>query len=396
VRTFLRWVLPVLVLVGGLAGARWMVAARPEVETQRPQAPAPLVRTLPTERSDARLRVTSTGTVRPVAEVRVVAEVEGRVLSVSPRLVAGGFVRAGEALVEIDRRDYELALVRAQAEVARAQAALEREQAEAEVAREQWADLGRGQASPLALREPQLAEARADLEAARAALADAELDLERTTVRAPFDARVRSERVDVGQFVVRAEQLAQLYATDRVEILLPVPSAELFALELPAPGGGAPGPQVLLGADWAGAERSWRGRIVRSEGEVDPRTRMVQLVAEMQDPFGRAAPPADGAAPAPDSAPLELGLFVRATILGRTLEDVIALPRSALRGEDTVWVVDAGERLRLRAVELARVEGETVYVTGGIEPGERVCLSVLEAPVDGMRVRVEPSGEDAR
>jgi RND family efflux transporter MFP subunit len=345
------------------------------------------VRTLSARRGDAQLRVESTGTVRPLAEVRVVAEVEGRVLEVSPRLAAGGFVAAGEVLVRIDPRDYELALVRAQADVARAKAALERETAEADVAREQWGDLGRGEASPLALREPQLAEARADLEAARAALAGAELDLERTTIRAPFDARVRSERVDVGQFVVRAEQLAQLYPTDRVEVLIPVPSAELFALDLPD--GDAPGPEVLLEADWAGAPRRWNGHVARSEGEIDPRTRMVQLVVEVDDPFGRQGAPSDGDGDARAGAPLELGLFVRATILGRTLADVIALPRSALRRGDTVWVVDDEQRLRLRTVEVARSEGETVFVTAGLEDGERVCLSSLDAPVDGMRVRLE-------
>jgi RND family efflux transporter MFP subunit len=385
----LRWLLPVVVLAAGLAGARWMVASRPEVETSRPEVPAPIVRTLVARRGDAELRVESTGTVRPVAEVRVVTEVEGRVLEVSPRLAAGGFVAADEVLVRIDPRDYELALVRAQADVARASAALQREQAEADVAREQWGDLGRGEATPLALREPQLAEARADLEAARAAQAAAELDLERTTIRAPFDARVRNERVDVGQFVVRAEQLAQLYPTDRVEVLLPVPSAELFALERPDAAGDADGPEVLLEADWAGAPRRWHGRVVRTEGEIDARTRMVQLVAEVRDPFARHGVPSNGTGGERPAARLELGLFVRATVVGRTVSGVIALPRSALRGGDALWVVDDQQRLRLRSVEVARSEGETVYLTAGLENGERVCLSSLDAPVEGMRVRLE-------
>ena len=381
-RTALPWILPVVVLAAGILGARALVGARPELETVRREAPAPLVRVMTVELGPQRLSIQASGSVRPRSELRVVAEVEGRVTSVSPRLVEGAHVAAGEVLVELDRRDYELAAVRARAELARARAGLQREEAEAEVAREQWDELGDGEPSALALREPQLAEARAALSAAEAALADAELDLQRTRVLTPFDGRVRREAVDVGQFVARNEELARLYPVDRVEVVLAVADSELFALDPEALAGDAPAPEVELRADFAGAERVWHGRVVRSEGEIDAATRTVRLVAEVEDPFALA--PGDGA----PRVPLELGLYVRATIRGRTLDDVARLPRAALRGDDRVFVVDAEDRLWRREVEVVRREREHVFVASGLTQGERVCLSPLETAVDGMPVRV--------
>lgn len=385
-RNALSWILPVVVVAVGALGMFGLLSARPELETVRRETPAPLVRVTTVELGSERLTIQASGTVRPRTELRVVAEVEGRVTAVSPRLVEGAQVAADEVLVELDRRDYELALVRAQAELARARAALQREEAEAEVAREQWHDLGSGEPSELALRQPQLAEARAGLSAAEAAVADAELDLERTRVRSPFDARVRSEQVDVGQFVARNTELARLYPTDRVEVVLAVADAELFALEHDALRGEGTPPPVELRADFGGAERLWHGRVVRSEGEIDVATRTVRLVAEVDDPFVLA--PGDD----PARVPLELGLYVRATILGRTLPDIARLPRAALRPGDVVFVIDGEDRLWRREVEVVRRDRESIYVSAGLQSGERVCLSPLETAVDGMRVRVHAEG----
>jgi RND family efflux transporter MFP subunit len=381
-RTFLQWTLPLVVAALGVFVAVQLIARRPEVETQVPEPVPPLVRVTTVAPGAERWTVRSQGTVRPRTEVRLVAEVSGRVTEVSPALSAGSFFEAGEVLVRIDARDYQFAEAGAQADVARARLALARAEAEADVARREWDDLGTGDASELALHGPQLAEARAAVAAAEAALGKARLDLERTEVRAPFGGRVRSERVDAGQFMNRAEELAVVYAVDRAEVRLAVRDAELAALELES------GPRVNLSADFAGAARTWIGRVVRSEGELDPKSRMVTLIAEVEDPYGVRT---EGA-----GVPLAVGMFVQAEILGRTVEGVIVLPRSALRGADRVLVVDDDEQLWWRAVEVLRTEGERVYVgagSGGLAAGERVCLSPLATVVDGMHVRVEETGE---
>jgi RND family efflux transporter MFP subunit len=384
VKTFLQWTLPLVVVAAAVLVAALLIVNRPEVETQVPEPIPPVVRVLTVEPGEQRWSVRSQGTVRPRTEVRLVAEVSARVTEVSPSLVGGGFFEAGELLVRLDARDFEFAAAGARAEVARAQLALEREQAEADVARREWQDLGTGEASGLALREPQLAGARATLEAARAALGRAELDLERTEIRAPYTGRVRTERVDVGQFLNRAEELASVYAIDVAEVRLPVRDAELAALELPsgrAGAGSGEGPAVTFRADFGGEERSWVGRVVRSEGELDPKSRMVALIAEVEDPYGVRS---EGSA-----APLSVGLFVEAEIRGRAVPDVIALPRPALREGSRVLVVDEQERLRWRPVEVLRTGREKVYVGAGLAAGERVCLSPLATVVEGMRVRVE-------
>jgi RND family efflux transporter MFP subunit len=310
---------------------------------------------------------------------------------VSDTFADGGFFEAGETLLELDPRDYELAVTRAQASLAQAEVHLQREEAEAEVARQEWATLGEGEASALLLREPQLAEARVVVKSARAILEAARLDLERCRIQAPFAGRVRTKRVDVGQFVARGEVVARVYAVDYVEVRLPLPLEDLGYLELPVQyrgeTAGREGPRVRLRASVGGQRHEWEGRIVRTEGEIDPRTRMLTAVARVDDPFARSQ---DWSRP-----PLAVGLFVDAEIEGRTAGQVRLAPRAALRLDGRLMVVDRDNRLRFRRVEILRKEGERVVIEDGLEPGDRVCISPLEIAVDGMEVRLaepEPLG----
>lgn len=230
----------------------------------------------------------------------------------------------------------------------------------------------------------------ASLEEARASLEQAERDLSRTELRAPFDGRVRSESVDVGQFVNRGTPVGTVYAVDFAEVRLPIPDADLAFLELPQLYEGAsetePGAEVLLHAEFAGARHTWRGRVVRTEGEIDPRTRMVHVVARVASPYARD----ESGRP-----PLAAGLFVEAEILGRAENDVFVLPRAALREGSRMLIVDAESRLHWRDVEVVRADREQVVVSSGIRGGEQVCISALEAALDGMQVRVRLAAETA-
>ena len=178
--------------------------------------------------------------------------------------------------------------------------------------------------------------------------------------------------------------MARIYAVDRAEVRLPIPDHELAFLELPLTYRGesleAPGPEVRLRASFAGGEYVWSGRVVRTEGEIDPQTRMVHAVAQVDDPYGRGEDP--------DRPPLAVGLFVEAEIEGRLVRDAFVVPGAALRDTNQVLVIDDEDRLRFREVEVLRADRRQVVIGAGLEAGERVCVSPLEAVTDGMRVRV--------
>ncbi len=380
----LRFVIPLAILAFAMAAAVVMVKLKPEVPTRQPDVKPPLVRVLDVRMQSRQLTVKSQGTVSPRTESAVVPEVSGRVLWVSPDFVSGGFFESGEVLLKIDSHDYEQALVRVRAEVANTKLRLAQEEAEFKVAQSEWQDLGKGEATPLTLREPQLENAKAALAAAEANIVTAQRNLDRTQIRAPYAGRVRQKNVDVGQFVTVGSPVGVIYAIDYAEIRLPLPDSDLAYLDLPLVYRGESskkGPRVTLRANFAGKAHEWQGRIVRTEGEIDSMTRMVHAVAQVKNPYGRGKDP--------DRPPLAAGLFVEAEIQGQEVEDVVVLPRAVLRENDQLLVVDSEERLRFRTVDLLRVTREEIVVQGGLEAGERVCLSPLEAVTDGMKVRTE-------
>ncbi len=382
---FLRVLLPLLVLALGIAALALLVALRRRPAVRPPVIPVPIVETVPVRYSPERVLVRAEGTVETRTRTTLVAEVGGKILEVSPRFEDGEFVQEGELLLRIDPVDWRAAVESARANLARAELALAQEEAAAAQARRDWERFGEGDPDPLVVHEPQLARARAEVEAARAAVARAERDLARTEIRAPYDGRVLARNVDVGQVVMPGTALGSLYATDAVLVPLPVPDVELAYLEVPLSPGDPAGPAVTLRARFGGDERSWKGRIVRTGGQVDPKSRMVRLVARVDRPF------------APGRPPLVPGMFVRAEIPGKLLPRAVSLPRVALRTGDTVLVVDDESRVRIRKVHVLRRDRDTVLVGGGLEDGQRVVVTPLEIVTDGMRVEVaDATGEHDR
>lgn len=378
--------MPLAVLAAGVLGAVVLVATGPEPQTMAPRLAVPLVRTVSVDAREVQLSITTHGTVAPRTESELVPEIAGRVVWVSPALASGGFFEEGDPLLRIEPADYEVSLERARAQ--RERAASEDTLARKELARqEQLAEREVASASRLDDARNREKVARASLREASASLRQAERDLDRTELRAPYAGRVREENVDVGQFVNRGVSVARIYAVDYAEVRLPIRDEELAFIDLPT--GGAPDegarPEVVLRARYAGADREWRGRIVRTEGEIDPQSRMVHVVARVEDPYGR-----DGRAGRP---PFPVGLFVDAEILGRRAVDVVVLPRGALRDGDRVLVVDDEDRLRFRDVSVMRRGRSEAYIDRGLEPGERVCVTSLETPVEGMQVRPVASGD---
>lgn len=382
----LKVLVPILFIAAAVYGTLKMYESRPVVETGAMQKVIPVVRVMTVKSENIRLSIQSQGTVTARTVTELVPEIAGRILYISPALVSGGFFEKGEVLLRIDPYDYELALTRAEAEVAQAELRLEQEKAEAVVAASEWAELGSNkEASPLVLREPQVAQAEAALKAARATMEQAKRDLERTEIAAPFAGRVSEENVDVGQYVSRGVALAQLYSTDIAEIRLPLPNEELAYVDIPLSfhydeKSGVLGPEVRIKTRWAGKDYMWNGRIVRTEGKIDSNTRMLYAVAQVKDPY---TPRNDSSRP-----PLAVGMFVEAEVLGRVLSGAVILPRDAIRGSDTVYVIDSDKKLYSRKVDIFKRERERVFVRSGLEDGERVCISPIEVVIDGMEVQV--------
>jgi RND family efflux transporter MFP subunit len=379
--TWLRSLLPpALLLLGALAA--WALAqGRPlPVSEREPPAP-PLVRVSRPAPGPVQLKVRTHGTVTPRTESDLVAEVSGRVTWRSPAFVEGGFFESGERLFQIDRRDYDNAVRRARAGLARAES--EVRLAEAELARARSLAQRAVTSASLLDRQRSAREVAIALrDESRAALDQALRDLERTDVRAPFEGRVRLKQIDVGQFVTRGQPAARLYAIDFAEVRLPVHDADLAHLELPersrdAPSATPEGPPVRLRGRVAGRLHEWTGSIVRSEGEIDASSRMLHLVARVEDPYGRRE----------GRPPLPVGLFVDAEIQGRTLTDVLSVPRSALDDSGRIAVVDAQQRLRLRRAEVLRYDGDRALLRARLSDGEGLCLSRLPVAIDGMPVR---------
>ena len=386
-KRFLRILIPLVVLAGAGYGTYVLIEMRPPPPTREVEPVIPLVEIIEVSFGSVPLRIRAEGTVSPSIETELVPEVAGRVIEISPFLVVGGFFEEGEVLFRLDSREYELAVIRTRAAIAQANLRLETERQEAAVAERELDLLDIGPPTPLALRVPQIAEAQASLASAEATLAQSEYDLERTVVRAPYDGRVRTERVDIGQFVQRGTAVATLYSVDAAEVRLPIPDAELAFVDLPLAyregDVAVPKPRVVLTAQFAGQSYEWTGLIDRTEGEIDPRTRMVNAIARIEDPYSRVSNP--------NRPPLAVGMYVEAEILGRTSGDVAALPRSVLRGANQVLVVEGDNTLQFKTVDVFRLERDRVLLDGGIEEGDRIVVSPLEGAVNGMEVRVRVS-----
>ncbi len=372
IRTF---VIPTAIVLLFLSVAATLMATAPVLEPAN-DTPTPLtvrVRTIETESIE--LKVHSQGSVAPSTVSQLIPEVSGRVTWTSPSLVAGGFFEAGQELARIDDLDYRNAQDRANA-------ALKRATAEVEHAKYEYRRLRslaeRKLVSRSALENGLRAYrvTQATFEDAQANSEQAQENVKRTVLRAPFTGLVRSENIDIGQFASRGQAIATLYANDVVEVRLPIADRQLAFLNLPPlRNGNFPEdmqPTVKLSADYGGQVRQWFGKIVRAEAEIDTSSRMVHLVARVES--------------SKDSQDLSVGLFVTAEIAGLAVENIVRLPRSAIRNDNQVLVVDTENRLRFRDIQPLRLYRDNVLINAGLNPGERVCISTVQTAIDGMAV----------
>ena len=372
IRTF---VIPAIIVAVFLSIAATLMATSPVLEPSS-ETPMPMtvrVQTVATE--SVELKVHSQGSVVPSTISQLIPEVSGRVVWTSPALVTGGFFKAGQELARSDELDYRSARDRASATLKRATAEVEHAKYEygrlrslAERKLVSRSSLENG------LRAYRVAQASVD--DARANFDQADENLRRTVLRAPFTGLVRSESVDIGQFASRGQAIATLYANDIVEVRLPIADRQLAFLNLPPlRNGNFPAdmqPNVALRAEYGGQTIEWIGKIVRAEAEIDTASRMVQLVARIRSDE--------------ISEELSVGLFVTAEISGLAVDDIVRLPRSALRNNNQVLIIDPDNKIRFRDVRPLRLYKDDVLIDAGLQAGERVCLSTVQTAIDGMNV----------
>lgn len=368
----------VFVFVGVIG---FMASMRPQIQPKPVELTPPAVFYQIASPHAVTLDVRTQGEVRPRTDINLTAQVAGRIVRTSPAFVDGGAFNEGDLLIKIEDADYQVALAGARARVAQAEEALRREEAESALARRDYEDLGRAEdPTELALRLPQLAQARANFEAAQAEQRVAKLNLDRTEIRAPFKGRVRTRLVGVGQYVGPGAQLGGVFSTDVADIRLPLTDGDLAKLGLPisfVETADNPGPTAQLSAVVAGRMHEWRGRVARTDGAIDPTTRQISAIAVVEDPYGAGAD---------DGMPLAMGLFVDAVIEGRPFDNAIVLPRSALYGRDMVYVILPDDTLDARTVEVVSADRDTVTIVGGVRGGERIATSPLRGATEGGKV----------
>lgn len=364
---------PILIIVGCIALFIVLQTMKPKPEIKKRGTPSLAVLATEAVSDNVQLSVRVQGETRPRTEIDLVPEVGGKITYVSPKFLSGGLFAKGDVLYTIDKADYQVAVVRAEAAVARAQQVLVRERAESEIARRDWEDLGEGPASDLTLRKPQLLEAQAGLQSMMADLDNAKIRLGRTQVKAPFDGRVREKFADLGQFVSPGSRLGRIFATDITEVRLALSDADLARLDIPiayvAESTDA-APDVLITGTISGKVREWNGKIMRTDSTYDTQTRSLFAIAEVVDPYGTGI--AEG------GFPLAPGLFVDAAISGKKLENVITIPRDGLRPENKVYIVGQDGVAESRSPIVLDASPERAVLAGGVEPGELVILSPLE------------------
>ena len=387
----------IVIVVATGAGVALLISLAPEAESREPPPQIPFAQTARVSAGSGPIPVYGSGTVRPSAEIDIAPQVGGKVVWVDPGFQSGGRVEAGRTLFRIEEADYLYRLQEAEANLASREVAFLQEQEQATIAREQYelyserqgTGAARSEASPLTLREPQLEAARAALSRDEARLADANLALSRTRVTAPFDGVVRTESVDVGQVVSPGQPVGRLFASNAVEVVVPLSDADAALIpglwELRA-GDGDGGVAVRVIAQYGEGTYAWEGYVDRVEASLDAQTRTVDVIARVSDPFASGVPE-NAAGATGGSPPLLVGKFVDVEIDGVSPEDYFRVPRAALQTGNEVWALSEGGVVSIVPVQVLQRANDEVFVTGPLESGQAVITGGIQFATDGMRVQ---------
>lgn len=385
----LRYVLtPIAIILFAIIGLIVVAALAPKPAKKSAIIKAPLVEVQNIVRQDIRFTISSQGSVVPRTQTNLVSEVSGQITSVNNKFNVGGFFNKGEVLLTVDDSSYQVALLQAQSRLDAANAVLVEEQARKDQAEGEWLLTGKSlaQAPVLALRLPQLQKARADVKAAKASVIDAEVKLARTQIKAPYDAMLKAKQVDIGQYVSTGSTLAMIFAVDYAEVRLPIKQLDVEFLNLPKINQrGDNTSQVDIFYQLMGIQHTWMSNLTRYEGEVDSRSRVHYVVAKIDDPYS--------VLPTSEHQELRIGTFVNASIAGKIIADIVAIPRNALHGANELYLIDEKNKLHIQKINVLRNDANYVYSHDVFALNHRLIITQMETPVEGMTLRVvgEPS-----
>ena len=347
-----------------------LIKNKPTAKTKEIVKDVPFVKTMILKSQTVNARISSQGFIRPKSELNILSELNARVEWISSKMEPGSSFDEGDTLIKLDKRDYELALITAEANVLNANVNLEREKAESDIASKEWNRVGGGSGSDLALRKPQLAQAEATLEAAKAELERTKRNLDRAVFTAPFKGRVRSKNTNVNSIVFPGTMLGSIYDTQYFEVQLPITDQDVAFTGLSFNGLKIQR-DSQLDVTFNIRDNVFNGKIIRAEAEVDPKTRMLSVVASISENKNNNL--------------ILVGQYIQATIFGTEIDDIYVLPRNSVRNE-SVWVVNSKMELANRAVDVVRYEGEFALVSEGIEKGDRLLQSRLSSLINGQKV----------
>lgn len=370
-KTIKQIILVVLVLLAGFTFFKILASMR-KPPVKKPQlTSAPLLNAQIAKIENIQVIIGGFGTVQPKVEVTIIPQVSGKIIDCHDDFVNGGFFKAGEPLIVIEPNDYALA-------VEQAKVAYEKELAEQKVALLEWDQINPNKKpnSPLVTRELQLKAAEANLKIA-------ELSLERTKISMPFDGRVAKESVDLGQYIPIGQPIATVYSTHAVEIAIPLADTQLEWFDVPMgysngsdDANEVKGAEVRVRAEFAGKEHKWKGYVSRTRGQIDPLSRMVYVVVEVENPFKSTK----------SRPPLVPGMFVEIDILGRKINKIIRIPRYAIRNGGQVWIEIEGT-LNIVDVDILRLDKKHAYIANGLNDGDIVVTSPMDIVTDGMKIK---------
>jgi len=374
--------LSLLVVIVAAGIARWLIKTAPRPKVRQRQEQAALVEVSQLIAGDEIVIIESSGTVIPARRVDLRPRVSGQVTGINPSFIPGGRLTVGGEILKIDPEDYLLAVKRKEGEVTRAEQEYRKELGRQDIARHEWSLLSdRGEPTDLdrelALRQPQLIQAQSDLAVAWAALSQAELDLARTSVRAPFNSVVIEKDVELGSQISTSTTLGTLVGTDEFWVSLTLPVADLSWF---SSGSGDKGAKVVLRSTVARSGKEgagWEGRVIKKQADLEKKGRLARVIVSIPGPLDN-----------PDH-PLLLGMYLTAKIVGRTIPGVFSIPRNALRGSDEIWLINSENRLETRPVEIVWAGRDRVLVHDTFKAGDRLVISTLAAPVEGMLLKAQ-------